>query len=338
MVLLIQNVVIVIWLEQLTTPIFNTISNINFQWDSTYGCLINEIAQTTILIGLTLTDAIFDVESPSLGGGGTTGGGSITGGTTTTAGETEFKCWWCPPIEYMTTICNTIELSGLYTDVQWIAIANNFGCSCSTPEAATTFLDAQVFQNTFDEGCIYVINSGGYTKILRDVECCTLIGGNWNSSINLCYTGEVQIGCQGKNLLANYNPTIAVSFDNGVYTNLSSECCLNSGGYYSGDFSGGFLFDYSTHTITSGFTQTTYYDSNLIIDALSLFGIELLNIPLQAQYPGMMIDYCSPCPFEMVVIGNDFLTQIRSHCQKNVVYPFIIWGHLIHQVPHIMGV
>ena len=292
-----------VWLGQLN--IFDDINNLNIIWDPNHNlCLINSMA---ILVGLNsaqLTDVIFDVNSPSLGGGGTTGGGTTGGGgTTTTPGETEFKCWWCPPIEYMTTICNTEELSGLYDEHEWITIATNFGCAgCSNMTTATAFLDTQVFQNTFNNGCIYVINSGGYTEILRDEECCTMRGGTWDSTLNLCYLPN-QNACTITDIrdgVVSYDPAIVVAALGGNYTTLSSHCCN--------------LFNFNfgnTYTITSGTTQTNYSDGTIIVEAQQLFSIDLND-------NGTTANYCSPCSFDMEVIGNELFdsngNQLIEEC------------------------
>jgi hypothetical protein len=183
--------------------------------------------------------------------------------------ENFYYCWWCPPTDSLTLICNPDDFLLNYDESQILNLATQYGYIGSDYGQAKKFLIG-LLSGYFEKGnCFYMINN----KILKDKECCELRGGIWNEDAQLCEMRQdidpcppiedvVHLGGLLGTTTATNELDGGISLDN--FTVLDKDCC-ESLGYYSGGLEGTYtdLDGNITTTKPSDLTQIIFENSKL---------------------------------------------------------------------------
>ncbi len=152
--------------------------------------------------------------------------------------EDGYYCWWCPPEESLSIVCNSEDyLNNLnLTDNQTIALAKQYGGESLNFNQATDFL-INLFDTFFTENkCIYMING----TVLKNKECCELRGGIWNEELQLCELPQEVENCSPANITTILDGIVGNPVDlsqpaeSNNFSMLDDNCC-NSLGYYFGN-------------------------------------------------------------------------------------------------------
>ena len=164
----------------------------------------------------------------------------------------QYYCWWCPPEESMTLICNSDSfLSNITSNgTQILALAAQYGYGGSSEDEAIKFLLSRMDSYFKAGACFYMIGS----EILKSEECCELRGGVWNTKTRLCEVEQNVDDCLEENVVFYQGlagTTTAANDLDGVvgpnnFTILEESCCISLGYYFA---TAGF-----TYTDINGFT------------------------------------------------------------------------------------
>ena len=148
-----------------------------------------------------------------------------------------YICYWCPPNEILTLVCNSeqyyIQLGLNESNV--VEYASNFGYNGNEPSLAEQFI-LNVFNTYFQGGkCMYMLNN----KPLANKNCCEVRGGTWNPELKICESVEEVNGCSNETVISLYEvmgtPTdLTNPPDTNNFTLLDQECCNTLGYYYGG--------------------------------------------------------------------------------------------------------
>ena len=150
--------------------------------------------------------------------------------------QNNYYCWWCPPIESITQVCNAQEyLDNLnLTENDIINLGYSLGYSGNNIDGIENYL-LIIFGTYFINGnCLYMVNG----KLLRNNDCCELRGGIWNEGLNLCESPAPPDSCSQENVVTLYNSLVGELIDNtqplseSNFDVLSESCCESLGYYY----------------------------------------------------------------------------------------------------------
>lgn len=149
-------------------------------------------------------------------------------------------CWWCPPEESMTLICNSDSflLNITNDDSQILVLAAQYGFRGTDINVARTFLLSRM-DSYFKKGiCFYMVGD----EILNNEECCTLRGGVWNNKLRLCEVEHSVDECLEENVvfyegLAGTITSTGTVFNEQInptnFTMLDESCCISLGYYFA---------------------------------------------------------------------------------------------------------
>jgi hypothetical protein len=148
----------------------------------------------------------------------------------------EYYCWWCPPESAIQKICNSQQfLNNLnINDEGVINLASSYGYLGNDLTDAENYL-ISLFNTYFSSGnCIFMVNG----EILKNKECCTLRGGEWNENLQLCELLSEESRCAQSEVVNLFSLVgTLINKDENVSENnfnMLSQSCCNSLGYYYG--------------------------------------------------------------------------------------------------------
>lgn len=150
-----------------------------------------------------------------------------------------YFCWWCPPEDSLTLICNSLqyyEQLGI-NDSNVISFASRYNYNGNDPVQAQQFL-LNIYDTYFqDNKCVYMLGN----QMLKNKDCCEIRGGTWNSDLKICeiiqdintcppqeYVDDHYLG-----LALFFDPNSTLEFPNN-YVSLSQQCCEQYGYYWGG--------------------------------------------------------------------------------------------------------
>jgi hypothetical protein len=145
-------------------------------------------------------------------------------GNERTPTDQEYLCYWCPPNEYIQTICNVDEYLATLTTEQVISLAQSLGLTNNDYNTSVTFLSNLYtpFFNTY--GCLILDNKD---DIIKDKACCELRGGVLTNVNGTNYCIKLNTDCAGSQVSPGTH--VWVTPNN---TLVSQSCCNQNGQYW----------------------------------------------------------------------------------------------------------
>jgi hypothetical protein len=147
---------------------------------------------------------------------------SYTGGIVI---QSNYTCYWCPPENYLQTICSVDDYLSTLTQTQIIQLAVSLGASPNIGSEATYFI-SNIYEPFFNNyGCLILDNQD---NVIKDKGCCELRGGTLTNinGVNYCLKPNPN-PCAGSQVYPKTH--VWVKPDN---TLLPESCCNQNGQYW----------------------------------------------------------------------------------------------------------